>query len=168
MKNPYSSLLITGVVPFLASAANGGRNKSVYEMTNYLHRLNEQTPIDATDTGIECAIFKSGIAAWLGAENHTLQDPSLAGENSRVVWAEVYPARCGYCSIITCPDCKCTEPSSCLGSTCANETNCASWDNLTIGIRPGALLNVTETSTVKGCAFRTTVSFNLSETVART
>ena len=90
-----ASLLVTGVVPLLSSAANGGRNKSTYKMTNYLQQINVKTPTNAADESVDCIIYQSGVNAWVEAQSFNSRHTSLESDKRRTVWGRLEPVRCG-------------------------------------------------------------------------
>jgi len=157
-----TSLLVTGVVPLLSSAANGGRNKSTYKMTNYLHQINVQTPTNATD--VECVIYNSGVKAWIEAQSFNSHHTSMENDTRRVVWGRLEPPRCGLnTTFIPVPEeCKVDSPP----------LVCSYWEKATIpeieellGIRSGSLI-AAEENDENGIS--TKAIFNLSDSVVRT
>lgn len=47
---------------------------SVHEMTKYLHRINENMPLDSlntTSSDLSCQIFNVSYHSWLDAENYS-------------------------------------------------------------------------------------------------
>eukprot|EP00979_Chaetoceros_neogracilis_P007617 scaffold1610_cov252-Chaetoceros_neogracile.AAC.1 len=165
-------LLVTGVVPFLSSAANGGRNRSIYRMTSYLHQISMQTPIDAADDSVDCYIYKSGVEAWIKSQDFNTFDTSSETDNKRVVWASIEPVRCGLNETISDPPLQCTQKSA-KEKSAKDTESCLNWSNATandiealLGIRFGTLLEVTRITESTGV--RTKVFYNLSESVHRT
>lgn len=158
-----ASLLVTGVVPLLSSAANGGRNKSTYKMTNYLHQINVKTPTNAADGSVDCVIYKSGVNAWVEAQSFDSRHTSLENDKRRIVWGRLKPARCGLSeTFIPNEECK-SKPDS---------PACDNWSNATIsdieellGIRSGSLIAVEENAEN---GISTKAIYNLSDSVVRT
>jgi hypothetical protein len=152
--------LITFIVPLFVTLASGGRSKSIYNMTGYLHGINNQTPIDiaANETdGFDCRIFKTGVDSWCNAEHYTgnPNTTSVAHNSHQVVSIEVEPNRTSSKDWGDCiPSCLDPWPSETMEDLYERHP----------GIRHGALLNVTEEDGV----VRTTVIFNMTATVRRT
>ena len=160
-----ASLLVTGVVPLLSSAANGGRNKSTYKMTNYLQQINVKTPTNAADESVDCIIYQSGVNAWVEAQSFNSRHTSLESDKRRTVWGRLEPVRCGLNeTFIDVPieECKLKPDSSA----------CLNWSQATIpeieellGIRSGSLIAVEENDEN---GISTKAIFNLSDSVVRT
>lgn len=147
--------MITFIVPLFVTLASGGRSKSIYNMTGYLHGINNQTPIDiaANETdGFDCRIFKTGVDSWCNAE-HYKNTTSFAHNSPQVVSIEVKPKR-GDCI----PSCLDPWPTTKLTVDDLYEEH--------PGIRHGALLSVIEGE--EDGVVRTTVIFNMTATVRRT
>jgi len=151
-------------VPLLSSAANGGRNKSTYNMTNYLQQINVETPTNAADGSVDCIIYQSGVTAWVEAQSFNSRHTSLESDKRRTVWGSLEPVRCGLNeTFINAPiECKLKPDSSA----------CLNWSQATIpeieellGIRSGSLIAVEENDE-NGVS--TKAIFNLSDSVVRT
>lgn len=148
-------IFVTSIIPFLASPADGGQDKSIYQMTEYLDRIN-QSFVNAT-TDVECSQFSEMVSSWLKAENYHSMDTSLAKENSRIIWLNIDPPRCGldYSEVlrntvaVTCSDGTSNDLKE-LGRKC--------------GLRHLYLLKVVSSS---NSSF-TEVVYNLSDTVVHT
>ena len=86
-------LLISLIVPFLASETVGGANHSIYEITTYLHNINLETPITNT-TDRQCKFLKNSVNGWLSAKQITLESPSLNKHKPTIIFAQLLPVRC--------------------------------------------------------------------------
>ena len=142
-------------VPFLTSAAVGGPNKTLYQMTDYLHQLNNFTLNLGED---KCGITNSAIDGWLDAE-HSLLDVSMDDEKPMVLWAQILPIRnCSAVSdgIITQCHSSVEYPYSC------DKVNSVEGFEAALGLRRGSLIQDTR---VDGEVV-TTVIYNLSSTVS--
>ena len=162
-----SRLTICLSVPFFMIAFVGGPNSSVYDGTEFLHRINEITPI-SDPSALDCKLFDSSIAGWLTSEEFELNevDVSLDDDDPRIVWAQLLPVRCtdSFSSSVIVP-----KPDECynrLEIELCNDWNNASLDDLHNfnGLRQGSLYEVMFND--KG--IETKAIFNLEHTISLT
>lgn len=147
-------MFISSVIPFLAAPADGGRDGTMYQMTNYLDRINKQF-INST-TVEECALFNKTVFSWLHAENYNMRDTSFAEEKNRIVWLKIDPPRCGWPDDGVLRNAQLSIPCSDWSSNDLTdlETSC--------DIRDSYLYMVSQRSDETA----TEVVYNLSETIA--
>jgi hypothetical protein len=150
----YNRIFISSVIPFLAAPADGGRDGTMYQMTNYLDRINKQFINSTTEE--ECTLFNKTVFSWLYAENYNMRDTSFAEEKNRIVWLKVDPPRCGWPDDGVLRNAQLSIPCSDWSSNDLSdlETSC--------GMRDSYLYMVSQRSDETA----TEVVYNLSETIA--
>ena len=157
----HCRLLITTVVPFLTTAANGGKNGSLTNMHLLLHHVNVLTLSNGTlsNESDVCKPYEAFTEGWLRAEGYEKnrpdgKTPAVFSAHS-VLWAELHPPRCGDVSSPTITTSKCT----------GNKTQVVDClINLNSALRPEAIVS---RERMDGDA-RTTAYFDTSNTITRT
>jgi hypothetical protein len=154
-------LIIALFVPFIASAASGGPNHTIFQMTDYLHEVNLWSyENDSTD----CKFLNSSVTGWMNAEMIPSKAPDVSfnEKNPFVVWAQLLPTRCNLNGTIT------PKPEQCMDDNQNNDV-CNRWTDATIeeieellSIRQDALVKIPRSKN----GVNTTVVYNLSHTVS--
>eukprot|EP00557_Chaetoceros_sp_GSL56_P001921 CAMPEP_0176493060 /NCGR_PEP_ID=MMETSP0200_2-20121128/9354_1 /TAXON_ID=947934 /ORGANISM="Chaetoceros sp., Strain GSL56" /LENGTH=1289 /DNA_ID=CAMNT_0017890711 /DNA_START=23 /DNA_END=3892 /DNA_ORIENTATION=- len=149
-------LVIAGIVPLLSTGSNGGRDKSMYKMLEYLHVINLATPLDAAVGSPQCELFAMSVDAWLGSQTHVNVPNHKHFEV--LIMANIDPPRCGMNGTITAPDEYLPSKSK--------------WTDLSIrdiervlGMRTGNFVEVSEYDAETG--FKTSAVYNLSDIIIR-
>jgi hypothetical protein len=154
-------------VPFLASAATGGPNTSIYKMAEYLQHMSMQVPEGASPDSLNCKIYNSTIHGWMSSENYSMTHFSLQKFGPRIVLAEFSPAQCGWAenSIISN---KCNTTSLfCEKSDVVENSETLGAIEYELGLREGVLINVTYPSVcVDVPCYQVSMIYDLSESVA--
>lgn len=155
----HQRLLIALLVPFLAIAGNGGPNRSIYDMADYLHNLNRWT---VSDNGDNCQFLQDSVSAWVQAEQFKMHsfDVSIDTRDPLLAWARIEPVRCDFPNGVVTP-----KPPECE----ENNVWCENWEQHSLygitqlfGLRHDFLIEViNENEGVK-----TTVVYNVKDSVS--
>jgi Adenylate and Guanylate cyclase catalytic domain. len=140
----------------LSTGSNGGRDKSIYKVLEYLHTINLATPLDAPKDSVQCGLFAKSIEAWLGSQTHV--EASNDEHFEILILANIQPSRCGINETILLPD-------EHLPST-------YKWQDMSLrdiehvlGVRTGSFVEVSQYDDDTG--FRTSAVYNLSDIIIR-
>ena len=144
----------------------GGSNKTIYQMTDYLHEINKWSHnllMENDLTEDDCNFVNNSLVGWVDMKSTEINslDVSLAQHKPIILWAQIKPFRTCYNrtlfnnGIVTCKNT--TEDSN----ACEADMSIKDFEEL-YGLRHDALINVTLVDE----GVETTVIYNLSHTVS--
>lgn len=140
----------------MSTGSNGGRDKSIYKVLEYLHTVNLATPLDAPKDRVQCGLFTKSIEAWLGSQTHV--EASNDEHFEILILANIQPSRCGIYETILLPD-------EHLPSTYKWQDMSLRDIERVLGVRTGSFVEVSQYDDETG--FRTSAVYNLSDIIIR-